>query len=43
MICLWFTGFNYYSLAVEKDRDILIYFYRDHMETRLRARFPNQC
>jgi hypothetical protein len=21
MICMWFTGTNYYNLAVEKDRD----------------------
>jgi hypothetical protein len=21
MICMWFTGTNYYKLAVEKDRD----------------------
>jgi hypothetical protein len=21
MICMWFTGINYYKLAVEKDRD----------------------
>ena len=28
---MWFTGINYYKLAVEKDRD---YFY-DHIETRL--------
>jgi hypothetical protein len=29
---MWFTGINYYKLAVEKDHD---YFY-DHMETRLK-------
>ena len=30
MICMWFTGINYYKLAVEKERDL--YFY-EHMET----------
>ena len=25
MIYMWFTGINYYKLAVEKDRDSMIY------------------
>jgi hypothetical protein len=31
MIYMWFTGINYYKLAVEKDRDSIF-----HMETRLK-------
>jgi hypothetical protein len=30
MIYMWFTGINYYKLAVEKDRDSIFY---DHTET----------
>ena len=32
MIYMWFTGINYYKLAVEKDRDSIQFY--DHMETR---------
>ena len=28
MIFMWFTGINYYKLAVEKDRDSIFY---DHI------------
>jgi hypothetical protein len=33
MIYMWFTGINYYKLAVEKDRDSIFYDHYDHMET----------
>jgi hypothetical protein len=33
MIYMWFTGINYYILAVEKDRDSIFYDHYDHMET----------
>ena len=32
MIYMWFTGKNYYNLAVEKDR---VSIFTTHMETRL--------
>ena len=31
---MWFTGINYYKLAVEKDRDS-IFTTINHMETKL--------
>jgi hypothetical protein len=35
MIYMWFTGINYYKLAVEKDREsIFTTMHYDHIETR---------
>jgi hypothetical protein len=35
----WFTGINYYKLAVEKDRDSIFNDHCDHMETYSQLRF----
>ena len=40
MIYMWFTGINYYKLAVEKDRDSVFTTITNHMETRLQSPFP---
>jgi hypothetical protein len=40
MIYMWFTGINYYKLAVEKDRDSIFTTLRPYRETRLPAVCP---